>query len=327
MRAAARDRYGPPEVVRVEDVERPVPTGDEILVRVVAASVNRADLDGLYPRWAFIRLFLGLRAPRQRFRRLGVDLAGVVEALGPEATKFKVGDAVFSDIATFGAGTFAEYVCGPEKAFESPPARWSLEDAATLPHSAVLAVRGLEPRGGQTVGPGMRVLIVGASGNVGPFCIQIARALDAHVTAVASGDKLDFMRSLGANEVIDYRATDYTRPAEPYDRIVDVSAHHSLLRWRRALKPGGVYLSYGGPMSWMLASAFSGPIISRATGKSIGMAFVGSFAAKDVARVKELAESGVLKPVVDKRFALGEVVAALRYVDDGKQRGKVLVIP
>src|SRR3954468_23858326 len=122
MKAAVRDRYGPPEVVRVEEGERPTPTAHEILVRVVSACVNRADLDGLYPRWAFIRLFLGLRAPRERFRRLGVDVAGIVEAVGPEATTYTVGDPVFSDISTFGAGTFAEYVCGPEKSFASPPA-------------------------------------------------------------------------------------------------------------------------------------------------------------------------------------------------------------
>src|SRR3954452_15657896 len=121
MRAAVRDSYGPPEVVRIEEVERPTPTGDQILVRVVAASVNRADLDGLYPRWAFIRLFLGLRAPREWFRRLGVDVAGIVEAVGPDAARLKVGDDVFSDISTFGSGTFAEYVCGPEKAFASMP--------------------------------------------------------------------------------------------------------------------------------------------------------------------------------------------------------------
>ena len=327
MKAAVRDRYGPPEVVRVEEVERPTPTGDEILVRVVSASVNRADLDGLYPRWAFIRLFLGLRAPRKPFRRLGVDVAGVVEAAGPEATKFRVGDNVFSDISAFGSGTFAEYVCGRDKAFAAMPTGWSHEDASTLGHSGVLAVRGMGPRGGQTVGAGMRVMIVGASGNVGPFCVQIAKALGAHVTGVASADKLGFVRSLGADDVIDYRATDYTRPAQPYDRILDDTAHHALTRWRAALKPKGVYLSFGGSAAWLLVSALSGPFISLASGKSIRAAFVGPFGEKDVARVTELAERGVLKPVIDRRFALDDVVAALRYVDDGKPRGKVLVIP
>jgi NADPH:quinone reductase-like Zn-dependent oxidoreductase len=327
MKAAVRDRYGPPEVVRVEEVERPTPTGDEILVRVVSASVNRADLDGLYPRWAFIRLFLGVRAPRKAFRRLGVDVAGVVDAVGPDASKFKVGDSVFSDISAFGSGAFAEFVCGRDKAFAPIPAGWSHEDASTLGHSGVLAVRGVGPRAGQTLGSGMRVLIVGASGNVGPFCVQIAKSLGAHVTGVASGDKLDFVRSLGADEVIDYGTTDYTRPAEPYDRIVDVTAHHALTRWRPALKAKGVYLSFGGSAAWLLASALSGPFISLASGKSIRPAFVAPFGEKDVERVTELAERRVLKPVIDKRFALDDVAAALRYVDDGKPRGKVLVIP
>jgi NADPH:quinone reductase-like Zn-dependent oxidoreductase len=325
MKAAWRDVYGPPSVVTVRDIPRPEPDSGEVLVRVRAASINRADLDGLYPRWAFIRLFLGLRAPKQRFRRLGADLAGTVEAVGDNVKDFKPGDEVFSDFSVVGAGSFAEYVCGPEKAFSQTPAGLSFEEAACLAHSGVLAVRGFDARGGREVGEGSRVLVVGASGNVGPYCIQIAKSLGAHITGVASAEKLDFVRSLGADEVMDYRTTDYTRPAEAYDRIIDVDAHYSLLRWRGALTPGGVYLAFGGPASWLLSSALMGPFLSRATGKSIRMAFVPPFQPDPVAKLKRLAEDGVLTPVIDRRFTLDDVVAALRYVDDGHARGKVVI--
>jgi NADPH:quinone reductase-like Zn-dependent oxidoreductase len=204
MKAAMRDRYGPPEVVEVREVDRPTPKDHEVLVRVHAASVNRADLDGLYPRWQLTRLFLGLRNPRMP--RLGLDVAGVVEAVGPNVTRFRPGDEVFADLFLFGQGAFAEYVCAPDKAFLSIPAGMSFEVAATLPHSAVLAVQGLRA-GDRTVKPGDKVLVVGASGNVGPFVVQIAKAMGAEVTGVASTAKLDFVRSLGADHVNDYTTT------------------------------------------------------------------------------------------------------------------------
>ena len=211
-------------MVEVREIEKPQPAASEVLVRVEAVSVNRADLDAIVARWFFIRLFFGLRRPR--VKRVGLDVAGVVEAVGEEATRFKVGDRVFGDLFSYGSGAFAEYVAAPEKAFAAIPTDMSFEVAATLPHSAVLALQGLRLGNGRAVGQGDRVLVVGASGNVGPFAVQIARSRGAHVTAVASGDKLDFVRSLGANEVIDYRTTDYTRPAQPYDWILDVDAHH-----------------------------------------------------------------------------------------------------
>ena len=183
MKAAFADRYGPPEVVEVRDVETPTPTEDRVLVRVRAASVNRADLDGLGPRPGFVRLFVGLRAPRNP--RVGIDVAGEVEAVGPGVTRFKPGDRVFSDLFAHGGGAFAEYVCPREKAFELIPHGMSFEDAATLPHAAVLALQGLRLRDGRTIEPGMRVLVDGASGNVGPFAVQIAKAMGAEVTGVA----------------------------------------------------------------------------------------------------------------------------------------------
>jgi len=326
MKAAWRERYGGPHVVEVREIETPTPAGDQVLVRVHAASVNRADLDGITPRWAFVRLFFGLRRPREK--RVGLDVAGVVEAVGEGVSRLKVGDRVFGDLFAYGAGAFAEYVCAPEKAFAPIVDDMTFDVAASLPHSAILALQGLRLRDGRTVGEGDRVLVAGASGNVGPFAVQIARSRGVHVTGVASADKHEFVRSLGADDVIDYRATDYTRPAERYDWIVDVDAHHPLRRWRQALKPRGVYVAMGGSGLWLLSLLFWQPALKLATDKRMGLLLSWKpFAPADVDELKRLVASGAITPVIDRRFSLDEVVDALRYVDDGRARGKVLVIP
>jgi NADPH:quinone reductase-like Zn-dependent oxidoreductase len=326
MRAIVRDRYGPPEVVSLEEIPTPEPVGDQVLVRVQAASVNRADLDGLYPRWQFTRVFSGIRAPRTR--RVGLDVAGVVESVGPDATRFRPGDQVMGDLFSFGQGAFAEYVCAPERAFATLPDGLSFEEAATLPHSAILALQGLRLRDGRTVGPGDRVLIVGASGNVGPFAVQVAKARGAEVTGVCRAEKVDFVRSLGVERVIDYTTVDFTRAGERYDWIVDVEARHSLLRSRHALRPGGVYVSLGGPGSHIFEAILFGGVVSRATGKRMGLLLWWKpFHADDVATLKELIAAGRLRPVIDRRYPLSETVQALRHVDDGHARGKVIITP
>jgi NADPH:quinone reductase-like Zn-dependent oxidoreductase len=326
MKAAMRDRYGPPSVVRVADVPRPQPVRDQVLVRVHAASVNRADLDNLYPRWKFLRLFLGIRAPRDR--RIGSDVAGVVEAVGPEATRFKAGDRVFGDLFSFGGGAFADYVAVPEKALALIRDEISFDAAATLPHSAVLALQGLRLRRGRQVKAGDRVMVVGASGNVGPFAVQIAKDRGAVVTAVASGAKLDFVRSLGADDVIDYKTQDPRATTDRYDWIMDVDAHESILSWRNALKPDGVYVAHGGSGSWFLKTLVQQPLIAIGSKRSMGlMLWWKPFNSDDVAELQRLVVSGVIKPQIDRQFALDDVVEALRYVDDGKARGKVLINP
>jgi len=328
MKAAWRERYGGPEVVSVREIDKPTPGDGEVLVRVEAASVNRADLDGLYPRWGFTRLFLGLRAPKGHNRYVGIDVAGVVEALGDGVNSLAVGDNVFSDLSGASvSGGFAEYVCAPAKALATMPEGWSFEDAACLPHSAIIAIHAFRPRGGRSLKGGDRVLVVGASGNVGPFAMQLAKSRGAHVVGVASGDKLDFVRSICADEVIDYRTTDYTRPAEGYDWIVDVNAHHPLRRWLGALNPGGVYVCYAGSTWWLFSSAILGPILSRLAGKRVGVGFIAPFQPGYVEELKKLATAGVFKPLIDRRFPLDEVVEALRYVDTGKASGKVIVTP
>ena len=324
MKAAFHDRYGSLDVVEVRDVDRPVPAAGEVLVRVEAASVNRADLDGLGPKPGFVRLFMGLRTPRDP--RMGLDAAGVVEAVGDGVTRFRPGDRVFADLFSHRAGAFSEYVCAREAAFLAIPAGMSFETAATLPHSAVLAVQGLRRRGGRTIGPGDKVLIDGASGNVGPFTVQIAKARGAEVTGVCRTEKMDFVRSLGADHVLDYTRVDYTKSGERYDWIVDTDSHHSILAVRRALRPNGVYVTLGGTTRSILGSLLLGPLISRFTDRWSGLLLWWKpFHAPDVATVTELIGAGLVTPVIDRRYPLSDVVEALRWVDDGHAGGKVLL--
>src|SRR5262245_15179222 len=326
MKAALRERYGTVDVVELREIAKPQPVGDQVLVRVRAASVNRADLDGLTPRPQFARLFMGVRAPRQH--RLGLDAAGEVEAVGPEVTRFKPGDRVFGDLFSFGSGSFAECVCAPERAFLPIPAGMTFEDAATLPHSANLGVQGLRLRTGRTIKAGDRVLIDGASGNVGPFAIQIAKSMGAEVTGVARTEKLDFVRSLGADHVIDYTTTDYTRSSTRYDWIVDTDSHHSLLAVSRALAPGGVYVTLGGTSWPILASIVAAPFVSLATGRRLGLLLWWKpFNPPDIERVTQLITAGKVRPAIDRRFSLDDTVEALRWVAEGRAKGKVLVIP
>ncbi|MDP9269862.1 MAG: NAD(P)-dependent alcohol dehydrogenase [Chloroflexota bacterium] len=324
MKAALQDRYGSPDVVELRDVDVPVPSDDQVLVRVRAASVNRADLDGLTPRPALARLFLGLRAPRNH--RTGIDAAGVIESVGPSVTRFRPGDKVFADLFAHGQGAFAEYVCASEKAFEPMPTAMTFEEAATLPHSAILALQGLRLRKGRTIKPGDKVLIVGASGNVGPFAVQIAKSMGTEVTGVCSTEKVDMVRSLGADHVIDYRKVDYTTTGERYDWILDTDSHHSLFQIRRALRPGGAYVTLGGETGRLFQALLLGPLISLVSDRWMGlMIWWKPFKAEDVATLKRLIAAGKLAPVIDRSFPLSEVVEALRLVDEGRATGKVVI--
>jgi NADPH:quinone reductase-like Zn-dependent oxidoreductase len=326
VRAAVAARYGGPEAVELRDIETPVPVGDQVLARVRAASVNRADLDLIHPRPSFTRLFLGLRRPRNP--RVGCDMAGVVESVGPDVTRFRPGDRVFGDLYSFGRGSFADLVCVPERALASIPAGVSFEAAATLPHSAILAIQGLRLRDGRSVGQGDRVLIDGASGNVGPFAVQVAKWLGAEVTATCSLAKADLVGSLGADHVLDYRAVDYTRTGERYDWILDTDGHHPLMAVRRALRPRGVYVTLGGTASTLLQALLLGPVIGLQSGKRMGLlVWWKPFRAEDVATLGALVAAGTVVPLVDREVPLAEIVDALRIVDEGRARGKVVVKP
>ncbi len=326
MKAAIKDRYGPPDVVSVVEVADPVPSEGQVLIRVMAASVNRADLDGLGPKPSFARLFMGFRAPRDR--GVGLDVAGVVEAVGTEVTSVKSGDQVMTDMFASGrsGGAFAEYVCARETAVAPMPPGMSFEEAATLPHSAILALQGMRGPGGRAVKAGDRVLIDGASGNVGPFAVQIAKAMGAEVTGVASGDKLDFVRTLGADHVIDYTKVDYTRADARYDWIVAVDTHHPLRRVRRALRRNGVYVTMGGDTGSILAAMAGGPLLSRFSDRWSGLLLWWKpMHRPDVETLTELIAAGTLKPTIDRRMPLSDVVEALRHVDEGRASGKVVI--
>ena len=322
MKAIVRFEYGSPDVLEVRDIDKPLVRSGDVLVRVRAASLNADDLEYLYGKSPFTRMATGLRKPR--IRGLGVDVAGQVEAVGKDVESFKDGDEVFGNMTVYGLGAYAEYVCAPARAFALKPARLSFEEAATVPQSAVLALQGL--RGKRQIRPGDKVLINGAGGNVGPFAVQIAKHFGAEVTGVDSAGKLDMVRSAGADHVIDYAREDVIRLGQRYDLILDVVARRSMLEWRRALNPRGAYVMLGASTALLLQGSFLGPLLSMAgSRKTAVMWWWEPFKREDVAFLGELIEAGKLAPVIDRRYPLREVPQALRYLETGKARGKVVI--
>lgn len=321
MKAIVRNRYGSPDVLELMDVSKPVVGDHDVLVQVRAASLNQGDLDYLYGRPFLTRLGIGLRSPRDR--GLGFDAAGQVEAVGRDVNRFKPGDEVFADLTQFGHGAFAEYACAPERAWARKPASLTVEEAATLPQAAVMALQALGGRG--RIAPGDRVLVNGAGGSVGPFAVQIAKSYGAHVTGVDSTAKMDFLRGLGADQVIDYTAEDYTRSRQRYDWIVDIVGNRSILECRRALRPGGVYVMVGGSTSRICGCLLLGPLISLAGRRKMGFLWWKPFRKADVALLTELIEAGKVRPVIDSRYPLAELPAALRYLESGQAQGKVVI--
>jgi NADPH:quinone reductase-like Zn-dependent oxidoreductase len=322
MKAYLRTTYGPPETLELRDVPIPVPSDDQVLVRVRATSVNMGDIDYLYGRPRFARLGTGLRGPKDK--ALGLDVAGVVEAVGPRATRFRVGDEVFGDLTQHGFGAFAEFAAAPESAFAHKPARLSFEQAATLPQAAIMALQGM--RGKRQVGPGDHVLVNGASGNVGPFAVQIAKAFGAEVTGASSAAKMDLVRAAGADHVIDYAQKDFTTGGPRYDRILDVHARRPILASRRSLRRGGVYVCIGGTTARILEAITLGPLISIADSRTMGlMLWWRPMKQDDVATLIELVEAGSVTPFIDRTYAFGELIEALRHVDEGRARGKVVI--
>ena len=254
---------------------------------------------------------------------LGLNVAGQVEAVGKDVTELRPGDEVFGDLTQHGFGAFAEYVSAPERAFGKQPAGMTYEEPATLPHAAVLALQGL--RNGRKIQPGHRVLINGASGSVGPFAVQIAKALGAEVTGVCSTAKVEMVRSAGADHVIDYTQEDFTRSGQRYDRIIDIAGSHSIFACRRALRPNGTYLWVGGPTTRLLQAVLLGPLISLVGNRKMGMLPWKPFPKEDVAFLKELIDAGVVRPVIDRRYPLAEVPDALRYLEAGHAMGKIVI--
>jgi NADPH:quinone reductase-like Zn-dependent oxidoreductase len=320
MKAVVYTRYGPPEILRLVERERPTPADGEVLVKVHAASLNAADWRMLMARPFLARLYNGLLRPRRQV--LGADVAGTVEQVGAGVRHLAPGDAVFGDLMRFGWGGFAEYVCAPEDAFAAKPTRLSFEEAATLPMAGVTALQGLRDAGG--LRPGEKVLINGASGGVGTFAVQLAKYLGAEVTAVCSTGKVDLVRALGPDHVLDYTQEDFTCRAERYDLILAANGYHPLRDYRRALRPGGRYVMVGGTSAQMFEALLLGPLAFLGSGRRMA-ALTATANRKDLALLAGLFETGRLRPVIDRRYPLGEVPEALRYLAEGHAAGKVVI--
>jgi NADPH:quinone reductase-like Zn-dependent oxidoreductase len=321
MKAIVYTKYGPPDVLELREVEKPVPEDAEVLVKVHAVSVNAYDWHLLTADIFLVRLMGGgLLKPKNTI--LGADIAGRVESVGRNVKQFQPGDEVFGDIAGNGNGGFAEYVSAPENALVLKPANLSFEEAAAVPMAAVTALQGLRDQG--KIQPGQKVLINGASGGVGTFAVQIAKSFGAEVTAVCSTRNLDMARSLGADHVIDYTKEDFTQNGRLYELILAVNGYHPISAYKRALTPGGIYVMAGGTIAQIFQAMLLGPWMSKTGGKKMG-GVSAKPDQKDLVYMKELIEAGKVVPVIDKRYPLREIPEALRYLGEGHARGKVVI--
>ncbi len=319
MKAIVYTKYGPPDVLQIKEVEKPTPKDNEVLIKVHAASVNDWDWGLLRGKPFVNRLLFGLLKPKIKI--LGVDIAGQVEVVGGNVKQFQPGDEVFGDLCGCGWGGFAEYVCALENALALKPASMTFEEAAAVPQAAVLALQGLRDK--RQIQPGQKVLINGAGGGAGTFAVQIAKSFGAEVTGVDSTSKLDMMRSIGADQVIDYTREDFTKNGQRYDLILDVAAYHSIFDYKRALSPKGIYVMVGGSTARIFQVMFLGPWISMTGSKKMGILM--HKPNKDLAFLKELFEAGKVVPVIDRRYPLSEVAEALRYFGEGHAQGKVVI--
>jgi NADPH:quinone reductase-like Zn-dependent oxidoreductase len=318
MKAILYHQYGSPDMLKLEDVERPFPKNDEVLIKVHAASVNSWDWDLLRGRPYIVRLG-GLRRPKLKI--LGADVAGVVEDVGSAVKTFKQGDAVFGDLCNSGWGGFAEYVCASEKALTLKPPGVTFEDAAAVPQAGVMAMQGI--RDMRTLHEGDKVLINGAGGGVGTYAMQLAKLHGAEVTGVDHADKMDLMKSLGADHVIDYNQQDFITTGKGYDLILDVTARRSIFDYRKALRVGGVYVVIGGKMSTIFQFMFLGPLISSTGNKK--MKILIHEANKNLSSIIALVESFKIKSVIHRCYSLEEVPLALKCLGDGKAFGKIVI--
>jgi NADPH:quinone reductase-like Zn-dependent oxidoreductase len=317
MRAAVHDRYGPPDVLRIEEVPVPTPGKGQVLVEVLATSVNLSDWESLRGSPAYARIG-GLRSPAHR--TLGSDIAGRIAAVGDGVIKFAPGDEVYGDNLTL-MGGFAEYAVAPETALARKPAELTFAEASTIPQPGPIALQGTAG-----AGPGRRVLVNGGGGGSGTFAIQLAKRLGAHVTAVDNAGKLEFMRSLGADEVIDFRAEDFTRRESGYDLVLDLVAFRSVFAYRRALARGGRYRCVGGTTRGLLRVLTVGQLAGRLTGRRLGVLVVRPGPAS-FAPLAALVVTGEIGVRIDRTYGLDDVAEALACVGEGRALGKVVVEP
>jgi NADPH:quinone reductase-like Zn-dependent oxidoreductase len=323
MKAVICTKYGPPEGLQLQEVEKPAPRYDEVLVKVYASSLNAADFETL--RGVFIVRMVAPLRPMHKI--LGSDIAGRVERVGRNVKQFQPGDEVYGDLSVCGFGAFAEYVCAPESALALKPASMTFEEAAAYPQAAVLALQNLRGPGSPSpscmlldkgpIEPGQTVLINGAGGGVGTFAVQIAKYFGAEVTGVDSAKKLDMLRSIGADHVMDYTRENFTKSGQRYDLILDVVARRSIFAYRRALSPNGVFVYVGGTTAAIFQALLLAPLISRMGSKKMGVVMQKPNRKEDLVFLQELFEAGQVKPVIDRCYPLSELPKALRYLEEG----------
>jgi NADPH:quinone reductase-like Zn-dependent oxidoreductase len=319
MRAIVQDQYGSPEVLQIKNVEKPTPLANQVLVKVRAASLNKGNIVLLRGEPFLARFAFGLTKPK--FVVPGGDMAGVIEAVGKDVQKFKVGDEVFGDLSTSGWGTLAEYVTIPETEVVVRPANLSFEEAAAVPMAGVTALQGLKKG---NIKQGDKVLINGASGGVGTFAVQLAKAYGAVVTAICSTRNIELVQSLGADVVIDYNHEDITNHKALYDLIVAVNGYFPLSVYKRALRPNGRYVMIGGSNKQFYEAMLLGPWHSM-TGKKKMTNMLQKASQADLGELRELIEEGKVKPIIDAVYKLSDVQLAFRYLEEGHARGKVVI--
>ncbi len=315
MKAIVYEKYGELDVLELKEVEKPVPKDNEVLIKVHASAINFSDGSFVRGKPLLGRIWGGLFKPKNKI--LGADIAGQVEAVGRNVKQFQPGDEVYGDLGSVGFGGFAEYVSTPEKVLALKPAKMPFGEAAAVPQAANVALQGLRDHG--KIQSGKKVLINGASGGIGTFAVQIAKSFGAEVTGVCSTRKLDMVRSLGADQVIDYTQEDFTKSEQRYDLIFDIVANRKISDYKRALNPKGIYVA----CAFNPVSLFFGPLISMFGSKKVG-SFIGKPSAKDLVFMKDLLETGKVVPVIDKSYPLSEVAEAIRHYEEGAQ-GKVVI--
>jgi NADPH:quinone reductase-like Zn-dependent oxidoreductase len=316
MKAIVYEQYGPPDVLQLKEVEKPTPKDREVLVQVQAASINQGDAYVVRGEPLLFRPIYGLPGPKHRIP--GGDVAGRVESVGRDVKQFQPGDEVFGDLGGCGFGAWAEYVSAPEDALVLKPANTTFEGAAAVSQAAVVALQGLRDKG--EIQPGQKVLINGASGGVGTFAVQIAKSFGAEVTGVCSTRNLDLVRSIGADQVIDYTQKDFTSSGPNYDLIFDIAGNRSVSETMRALRPQGTHVS----CAISVVALLLGPLISMFGNKKV-VQLSHSPDTKDLAIMKEILEAGKVVPVIDKSFPLSEVAEAVRHYENGHPQGKVVI--
>lgn len=321
MKAIVCTQYGPPDLLQFKEIAKPSPADNQVLIKICAASANPLDWRIMRADPFFIRFAFGLRKPK--IEVLGSDFAGRVEAVGKDVTQFKPGDEVFG-MKGFAGGAFAEYVCAREEELAPKPANVSFESAAAVPVAAITALQGFRDKGG--IKQGQKVLVDGASGGVGTFAIQIAKAFGTEVTAVCSTTKMETARLIGADHVIDYTQENFTRNGLQYDLILTANARHSIFAYRRALSPDGICVKAGGEPTFQGAfeDLLVAPVLSRMGSKKT-CGFFAKLSKKDLMVLKELLETGKIPPVIDRSYPLSETAEALRYLEKGHARGKVII--